>query len=564
MKRSADEQSVSQVLTEFTAVQEMLDRLIKDLKAYRDTWSDILTFQYDASEALANLYKPIEPVSDPEMRNVPTETPARYMQKCLGLQKLYSDLKSDLQTEVGLIETKLMRPCGEARESLKGLQGTLKHRENTKRDYERYLSRAEHARKKEVRSVKEEAALSTHESNLAQAQIDYETADDQVKQTFPPVTDAVLQLLPYILASQVMLQTTLVGQVYTVLEAYCRKVGLPAQSLPDKDILDAWGAEFTGFRREVEQGIATIAGGKAVRLPMELREEKAAGGTVTGLGLRNKVMAGGRKASGGIQGLKVRKANGDAEDDSAARPTIGSRQPSLAIQEHAYDPPDRFHDEYVPPEDLEPPAPPKPPRPSQKPTAYPGMSSGIIAMPSPSIPTSSKPRIGSGVASPYMQQAAAGAAAGGMDRMISSSVRMPSYTATPPPAYDHDGAETPPSRYLTPANGFPSSHTHQPPDYFAGASIPSARRSSTASSIASSIAGKKKPPVPMKRFASNGGPPAQYVTALFDFEGQNEGDLAFREGDRIKVVVRTGSVDDWWEGEVGGLRGVFPANYVEV
>jgi amphiphysin len=90
------------------------------------------------------------------------------------------------------------------------------------------------------------------------------------------------------------------------------------------------------------------------------------------------------------------------------------------------------------------------------------------------------------------------------------------------------------------------------------------RRASQASSIASSAsamaAAKKKPPppIPTKRIASQ---PIQYATALFDFEGQNPGDLAFREGDRIKVIRSTGNRDDWWHGELNGRAGDFPANY---
>lgn len=74
--------------------------------------------------------------------------------------------------------------------------------------------------------------------------------------------------------------------------------------------------------------------------------------------------------------------------------------------------------------------------------------------------------------------------------------------------------------------------------------------------IAAAIATKKKRPPPPPR-------PVPMVTALYDFDGHQPGDLMFREGDRIKVVRKTGSTDDWWEGELGGVRGQFPANYVE-
>ena len=122
------------------------------------------------------------------------------------------------------------------------------------------------------------------------------------------------------------------------------------------------------------------------------------------------------------------------------------------------------------------------------------------------------------------------------------------------------GGATPPSRYATPTAGStPTPFAGAGPDYFTGN-----RRASAASSVsAASIAGKKKPPppVPAKRMPSI---QVQYVTALYDFDGQNEGDLAFREGDRIRVMKKTESVDDWWDGEVEGRKGAFPANYVRV
>ena len=79
-------------------------------------------------------------------------------------------------------------------------------------------------------------------------------------------------------------------------------------------------------------------------------------------------------------------------------------------------------------------------------------------------------------------------------------------------------------------------------------------------SIASIAAKKKPPPPPPKRLPSSQG---FWVTALYEFAGQGQGDLAFREGDRIKVVKKTDSTDDWWEGELRGVLGSFPANYCQ-
>ena len=91
------------------------------------------------------------------------------------------------------------------------------------------------------------------------------------------------------------------------------------------------------------------------------------------------------------------------------------------------------------------------------------------------------------------------------------------------------------------------------PDYF------SRDRMASSSSLASIAAGKKKPPPPpTKRMPST---QELWVIALYEFAGEGHGDLAFKEGDRIRVVKKTDSRDDWWEGELKGIQGSFPANY---
>jgi amphiphysin len=68
---------------------------------------------------------------------------------------------------------------------------------------------------------------------------------------------------------------------------------------------------------------------------------------------------------------------------------------------------------------------------------------------------------------------------------------------------------------------------------------------------------KPPPPPPQKRVTR----PDEFVVAQYDFSGQGQGDLSFREGDRIKIIKKTDTDQDWWVGEIAGQRGNFPANY---
>lgn len=49
--------------------------------------------------------------------------------------------------------------------------------------------------------------------------------------------------------------------------------------------------------------------------------------------------------------------------------------------------------------------------------------------------------------------------------------------------------------------------------------------------------------------------------ALFDFAGEKEADLAFKEGEVIIVLKKY--LDGWWLGELNGKIGKFPSNFIE-
>ncbi|EAU31534.1 conserved hypothetical protein [Aspergillus terreus NIH2624] len=126
---------------------------------------------------------------------------------------------------------------------------------------------------------------------------------------------------------------------------------------------------------------------------------------------------------------------------------------------------------------------------------------------------------------------------------------------------------TVPSTYATPSSpndSYTPAAAASRTDYFSRSpSHPSSGSGSVSPghSVLAAVAGKKKPPPPPPPRAGSSN--ALFVTALYDFGGESPGDLAFREGDRIRVLKKTESTDEWWEGELRGVKGSFPANYVE-
>lgn len=130
-------------------------------------------------------------------------------------------------------------------------------------------------------------------------------------------------------------------------------------------------------------------------------------------------------------------------------------------------------------------------------------------------------------------RASGGASSPGLGRTSSTTSSSSGYTK-PASAYGaaaSSSSDLPPPAYSAPAAGAP----------------------------APTLAGKRPPPPPPGRPK----PAAEYVTALYDFAGQAEGDLSFAAGDKIEIVKKTESDQDWWTGRLNGYEGTFPANYTQ-
>ncbi|KAG1769593.1 hypothetical protein EDD22DRAFT_977459 [Suillus occidentalis] len=136
--------------------------------------------------------------------------------------------------------------------------------------------------------------------------------------------------------------------------------------------------------------------------------------------------------------------------------------------------------------------------------------------------------------------------AGGNSLTVGSSIgRSPSITS----------AGTPSSSFIKKAPPPPPGQTPAPPPPYSAAS--------NDAGAATSAATKRPPPPPPLKPKPKPEPVVEYVTALYDFDAQADGDLSFKTGDRIEIVTKTESQEDWWTGRLNGSQGVFPGNYVQ-
>lgn len=51
------------------------------------------------------------------------------------------------------------------------------------------------------------------------------------------------------------------------------------------------------------------------------------------------------------------------------------------------------------------------------------------------------------------------------------------------------------------------------------------------------------------------------VIALYKYTALNSDELTFEKDDIIKVIAK--EEPDWWKGELNGVVGLFPSNYVQ-
>ncbi|RPB05255.1 hypothetical protein L873DRAFT_1663772 [Choiromyces venosus 120613-1] len=615
-KRSADEATVAMLIKEVNDAEILLGKLIAHTKAWRNSWADILVNQTILTDSFHDIYKAIPLPQDYNIQVA--ETPVPVLRKVAKLHATQNDLKTDIMEELDRVDKMLLERLSEAKAALKPIKKAIDKRENKKLDFERFTKVVNNQKGKKTKTERDYSVLSKAEMDLERAQNAYENADNHLKGWVPEMMAKITEFLPCIVESIVQTQYTLLSNTYSAIYEYANEHNFTD---PDGEVVIAeWEELFLSVQQQVESEISSIARGKAITMPMsQLVQEKSHVPSIPRIGRGKKPPpppppAGAPAAATPEEKSRFGKMmpsrfSRDKEEPApsppsppgsrSSRPSIGSTRKFSSYHEREESPP-RFssrptiggtrktsggRDGGT--------SPPPPPVSRARPTIggvksrvpNSNLSASRDESPPPPLPG---PRPGQ----PGSRQNSAGEVQQHDFRSV-----IKSRSATPLAGIAQNSLAPSQRSDLVRIRSAGSSDGRQPEERLLGAVSPSAIRAaerslstgasdhqnsrpviprSPTASISSyrtavsdagslsSIAGKKKPPPPPPPKKKGLGKNETWVRALFPFEGQDTGDLAFKEGDKIKVLKKTESTDDWWEGEVHGRKGQFPANYTEI
>ncbi|KAF8543244.1 hypothetical protein BDD12DRAFT_244376 [Trichophaea hybrida] len=530
------------IIKEVDDMDLFLGKLCEHTKVWRDSWTDILVNETRLADSFHDVYQTIPRTGDSTIR--PEPTPQETMHRVAVLHTSHNELKNDMLEEVAKVEKLMIGPLSDCKTVLKPVKKAIEKREHKKLDYERFQKAVESSKAKKNKTDRDYSAQAKNEAELEKATFAYELADGYIRDNVPPLLSKIVEFLPLVVEIAIQVQFTLLQHSYSAMYHYANEYGFTD---PDGDVVvSGWEELFLPIKQQVESELKMIAKGKAVAMPMNVIQDKpvlarlpsissnplargkkppppppptAATNNILHSPTRGRENSrpgiGHQKSSTSISSASMSSRFSKNEDTSptlpSARPSVGRIRTSNQSVERDESPP--------------------PPLPGPRP------SNGVAKKDRPRIGPYGSSYGGGGAVTPTPLAGLRPSALKGSNSSNNVSSVQSTLAGITNPSVGKIGAT------LT-------------------APTPGAGRSTTPNSFASIAAGKKKPPPPppKKKFGTNN---EVWVKAIFTFEGQDNGDLSFNEGDRIRVIKKTDHVDDWWTGEVNGRKGQFPANYCE-
>ncbi|KAG0205813.1 hypothetical protein BGX33_007727 [Mortierella sp. NVP41] len=521
--------------TKFTASEKSTTLLLAEICKYRDSVTALLNHQAEFGIILAEIYDPSLGVPNGEVTPRRVQTAPESVQAVDDFQAVMREIRDLLLPEVDKLEVTVVRPLTEMQNLMKMIRKTITKRDHKLLDYDRFRISLKKLQDKKDRKLSDEKEIFKLESQLEVATADYEGLNNLLKEELPGYFWLRTQLMEPIFHSFFYLQL----RIYNILLDRIDPLSKSGYYDLTMDVLGGYNARKDDITPTLES--VEIITKRSVATPYQSKYSRP----------------------------------GAVHDTSPTGSAPGTPR--------AYGPPAMGGTG-----NYSPPAPPAS-KPWQSATAAPKpwqqqQQAGGLAAATASPPAAPKSWQAAGTgnrpAPPPVTAPKPWQAAGARNGAAPAPVAAPKpwqAAATPKPWQAANHGASPPPAYSSPqaipaaapaaaapaaapeSRGGPNVHLHVSPFSTGIMGAVAATAASAAYQHGKTTLAKKPPPPPVPKRLGG----VKMVVALYDYDAQQDGDLSFRKDDRIEIVERTGSTDDWWTGKLNGRQGVFPGNYVQ-
>ncbi|KAK9234334.1 hypothetical protein V1525DRAFT_391535 [Lipomyces kononenkoae] len=245
--------------------EDGLEEIIKNAKAFRDSWISILSAQVGISRHFITLYEPI-PEEDP-CKPV-QETPKITMAAVIKYKEVLVEVQNAVLPMLDSIDRMVVQRCATMKGYIDTIKKALRKREHKKIDFDRHTNTVEKLQKKSTLSEKDQSHLDRSQKELDKATEDFRVHDQYIKDTLPKV---IVQLSEFVAPLSTLLFEVQFG-VIEITKEFLYPFA-QAQGLLGLDkIVDDWSTQFIPIQHRCEEGLKTVRNGKAVKQPMALPE----------------------------------------------------------------------------------------------------------------------------------------------------------------------------------------------------------------------------------------------------------------------------------------------------
>ncbi|CAN6650059.1 reduced viability upon starvation protein 167 [Trichomonascus vanleenenianus] len=515
--KSAEERVIIEWTKDFNTAEAAVDQLVSDTKEFIKNWKELFGSQQKLVQLLAELYNRSE---DSNVYTAVQAIPESATQAVDKFADTVDRIESLTIPVIENLEDSFLSKCKEAKECINAVQKALKKREHKKIDFDRHSNTVEKYLRKDSLSDKEQQSLAKAEAEVDDSMEIFQAQDAKVKTYIPFFLNCFSEFLNPLTSILYLAQLRVFEILKRELYLYSQSQGLLATTHSEggaegiqtyDEIGDEWETRFLKIQPSCEEALKTLREGSTVQKPMALPSKSRA----------SRMLEKTWDKSAGFTTKTVKKmTHHGVSNIEFSSPEMGFFRSEADIL-NATPSPIPLHS-------------PLPRSGSQSPV-HSDSGSLMPRLPFASMFTRQRsPSLGTTSSIPRQNRDASHSPV----VFTTSDQASSEATVTRVRAFSSASA-----RALSPASSPSGSSLTYP---FTSAKIPDSKLTSYAVRARSES--------------------DEYATALYTFSGEVPGDVAFRAGDKIRVLDYGDENDaQWWFGEtIDGRLGLFPCNYVAV